>query len=518
MASSSSSGPLEPVTDLPSSCSPASHHPLGFGLTASHAESKVSPCQQADGSLSGEGMEPEVTLPEDILWKIHALMPMQDAARAACLSRSFHHSWRCYPKLIFDMRALRKQTRDFINRVDHIMQNHSGVGVEIFKLQTRNDFSVHPSYLDRWLQVAVTPGIKEFVLGLPIGNKMKYNLPGSLLSRERAHSIQYFHLSGCTLHSVSKVGCLSRLKTVRLHDVGITGEELCLLLANSFALERLDLWSCYDIRCLKISHLLLKLNRLEVHSCKMLQMIECGAPNVSILSYDGPTIPISLGGSLQVKKMQLTNIVVPNLLHYASTKLLSIAPNVRTLFLDSLYEKVNTPMVLGKFLHLKYLEIKLFTPSRSPDYDFCSLVSFLDASPNLKMFVLRLEAGAPTIEPGLIPGVKISEDSSLASCVQKCRHGKLKTVIINGFRPWKTMIELTRCILDYATSLKHLTLDTTNGYQRRRFAKCFPLGKDTLTEAREALAAIRTHIEGKVPSNVNLKVLEPCNCNKCQEV
>ncbi|KAM0863542.1 hypothetical protein ACQ4PT_044526 [Festuca glaucescens] len=490
MASSSSPCPVEPVADLPSSCSPASHHPLKFitdiGLTVSHAESKVSPCQQADGSPSADVLEPEVTLPEDILWKIHALMPMQDAARAACLSHSFLHSWRCYPKLIFDMRALRKQTKDFINRVDHIMQNHSGVGVEIFKLQTRNDFSVHPSYLDRWLEVALTPGIKEFVLGLPIENEMKYNFPGSLLSGERAHSIQYFHLSSCMFHSVGKVGCLSSLKTVRLHDVGITEEELCLLLSNSFALEHLDLESCYDIRCLKLSHLLSKLNRLDVQSCKMLQMIECSAPKVSILNYDGPTIPISLGGSLQVKKMQMTSTDVPNLLHYASTKLLSIAPNVETLFLYSLYEKVNTPMVLGKFLHLKYLEIKLFIPTRSPDYDFCSLVSFLDASPNLKMFVLRstpMQVEAPTIESGLIPGVKIGEDFSLASCVWKHHHGKLKSVIINGFHPWKTMIELTRCILGYATSLKHLILDTTDGYHRRNFAKCSPLGKDTVNEA-----------------------------------
>ncbi|XP_071682067.1 F-box/FBD/LRR-repeat protein At3g26920 isoform X2 [Lolium perenne] len=517
MASSSSPRPLEPVADLPSSCSPASHHPLKFitdvGLTVSHAESKVSPCQQADGSPSADVLEPEVTLPEDILWKIHALMPMQDAARAACLSHSFLHSWRCYPKLIFDMRALRKQTKDFINRVDHIMQNHSGVGVEIFKLQTRNDFSVHPSYLDRWLEVALTPGIKEFVLGLPIENEMKYNFPGSLLSRERAHSIQYFHLSSCLFHSVGKVGCLSSLRTVRLHDVGITEEELCLLLSNSFALEHLDLEYCYDIRCLKLSHLLSKLNRLDVYSCKLLQMIECSAPKVSILNYDGPTIPISLGGSLQVKKMQMTSTDVPNLLHYASTKLLSIAPNVETLFLYSLYEKVNTPMVLGKFLHLKYLEIKLFIPTRSPDYDFCSLVSFLDASPNLKMFVLRIEA--PTIESGFIPGVKIGEDFSLAGCIRKHRHRKLKSVIINGFRPWKTMIELTRCILGYATSLKHLILDTTNGYHRRKFAKCFPLDKDTVNEARKAVVAIRTYIEGKVPPTVKFKVLEPCNCSKC---
>uniref|UniRef100_A0A453AUB8 Uncharacterized protein n=3 Tax=Aegilops tauschii subsp. strangulata TaxID=200361 RepID=A0A453AUB8_AEGTS len=117
MASSSSSGPLKPVADLPSSCSPASHHPLQFitdvGLAASHAESKVSPCRQADGSPSAEVMGPEVSLPEDIIWKIHALMAIQDAARAACLSHDFLHSWRCYPKLIFDMRALGKQTRDF---------------------------------------------------------------------------------------------------------------------------------------------------------------------------------------------------------------------------------------------------------------------------------------------------------------------------------------------------------------------------------------------------------------------
>jgi hypothetical protein len=129
-----------------------------------------------------------------------------------------------------------------------------------------------------------------------------------------------------------------------------------------------------------------------------------------------------------------------------------------------------------------------------------------------------VQVEAPTIESGFIPAVKIGEDSSVASCVQKHHHAKLRSVIINGFRPWKTMIELTRCILDYATSLKHLILDTTDGYHRRRFAKCFPLGKDTLMEAQKALAAIRTYIEGKVPSKVNLKVLEPCNCNKCQEV
>lgn len=41
-------------------------------------------------------------------------------------------------------------------------------------------------------------------------------------------------------------------------------------------------------------------------------------------------------------------------------------------------------------MHLKYLEIVLVQPDRSPDYDFCSLVSFLDGSPSLVTFILRV--------------------------------------------------------------------------------------------------------------------------------
>ena len=54
------------------------------------------------------------------------------------------------------------------------------------------------------------------------------------------------------------------------------------------------------------------------------------------------------------------------------------------------FQVVNTPMVLGKFTHLKYLEIVLIKPNQSPDYDFCSLVSFLDGAPSLETFILRV--------------------------------------------------------------------------------------------------------------------------------
>jgi hypothetical protein len=54
------------------------------------------------------------------------------------------------------------------------------------------------------------------------------------------------------------------------------------------------------------------------------------------------------------------------------------------------FQEVNTPAAIGRFLHLKYLEIGALTPNISPDYDFYSLVSFLDASPALETFILRV--------------------------------------------------------------------------------------------------------------------------------
>lgn len=48
---------------------------------------------------------------------------------------------------------------------------------------------------------------------------------------------------------------------------------------------------------------------------------------------------------------------------------------------------VTTPMAAAKFLHLKHLEIYL-VGDISEGYDYFSLISFLDASPVLKTFIV----------------------------------------------------------------------------------------------------------------------------------
>jgi hypothetical protein len=54
-------------------------------------------------------------------------------------------------------------------------------------------------------------------------------------------------------------------------------------------------------------------------------------------------------------------------------------------------QTINTPILPGKFLHLKYLHISLIGyEAISPAYDYLSLVSFLVASPSLETFIFQV--------------------------------------------------------------------------------------------------------------------------------
>ncbi|CAL5041131.1 unnamed protein product [Urochloa decumbens] len=355
-------------------------------------------CQNGDSVQDAERRGSETILPEDALYHIHTLMSMRDAARAASVSCVFRHSWKVYPRLIFDTetlginedgRTVNEVTSDFISIVDNIMQNHSGIGVKTFRLRAKPCDNVQPSYVDRWLQGAITTGIEEFELQMPRHNKIEYNFPSSLLSTGRGSSMKSFALADCAFHSAAGVGCLSNLTNVELSSVHITEEELCGFISNSLALEQLVLLSCHDIIRLKIPCLLSQLKSLQVEDCLMPEMIESSAPNLSHFNYVGRPIHVSLEDPTQLKHIQMLSLDYSDMLYSASTKLPSMAPNLQTLFLASTYEIVNTPMVHGKFIHLKYLEIVLIKPSSSPDYDFCSLDSFLDGSPALDTFTLR---------------------------------------------------------------------------------------------------------------------------------
>jgi hypothetical protein len=105
-------------------------------------------------------------------------------------------------------------------------------------------------------------------------------------------------------------------------------------------------------------------------------------------------------------------------------------------------------------------------------------------------------------------------DPSNLRQIPEHRNDKLKIVKITGFRPQKSLVELTRHILESATSLKFLMLDTITVSYRCSGdisgRKCSMLNRAYISEAYKSIVAVKLYIEEKVPSTVQLDVLEPC--------
>ncbi|XBH71223.1 hypothetical protein VPH35_098708 [Triticum aestivum] len=207
----------------------------------------------------------------------------------------------------------------------------------------------------------------------------------------------------------------------------------------------------------------------------------------------------SLGESLQLKNLEM---LCCRLLYYALEELPSIAPNLETFSIFSFHEVVNTTMALApsKFLHLKYLSISI-----RGDYDYFSLISFLDAAPSLETFTLNVLIQQKCIDELL------SKDPTHLRKLPGYRLDKLKTVKISRFCSSKSLVELTCHILENSASLERLALDTTGGGLRcsdRRSRKCSFLHRSM--DAHTAVLVIGKYIVGKVRPRVKLDVVEPC--------
>ncbi|XBI81840.1 hypothetical protein VPH35_090660 [Triticum aestivum] len=196
---------------------------------SSAVKRKCPPCQQDDGdddrtgSNSHNGISSWNSLSEDVVHHIHGLMPLRDAARAACVCRSFRRSWRHYPNLTFGMKELGligkaatvdEGAMDLLSRTDHIFGNHSGIGVKTLELHLPWKWNrLDTSYVDRFLKAAIAPGIQELTVMLPLFRHCRtdYNFPCSLLSGESGRSIRYLKLTNSIFHPTAGLGCLTRL-------------------------------------------------------------------------------------------------------------------------------------------------------------------------------------------------------------------------------------------------------------------------------------------------------------------
>ncbi|WVZ59346.1 hypothetical protein U9M48_009500 [Paspalum notatum var. saurae] len=475
-------------------------------------------------------------LPEDVLQHIHSFVRMQDAARAACVSRTFLHLWRCYPNLAFNEETLAVSRQPLLESEDdrskyvfskaqQVLEKHSGIGVKTLKinLSTCSMEDIDSSLLDGWLRVFIKPGLSELAVSLPEcrSSVPEYIFPYSLLSHgSNSGTIRSLCLASCALHPTQcprLLGCSMSLSKVCLRRVGITGDELWLFLSSCLALESLDLSNCDMIASLKIPCVLRKLRIVRVLLCKALGTIDNYAPKLSTFAYDGkPLLRLTLGDKLETKELDMHTTRMRHMIQYAATNLPTVAPNLETLVLTTDHEKLKAPVMTDKFQHLKHLAICLGkTGGICAGHDLFSLAFFLDACVALETFILRIEDlfGWNT-QYYLYPGTPYGD---LSQEIPEFRHGglgKLRKVTITGFCSAKSLVELTCHILETAApSLQRLVLDTSPGYDRKRSSsdRCRPMFVEARWDAERALANVRRYVEPKVPTGVELKVLGPCS-------
>jgi len=470
------------------------------GSVATVDEIKDSPCQgHGDGnSQDGQTFGYSIPcLPEDILRHIHSLMPMDAAARAACVSRTFLSSWRCYPKLILNSETVKAHNTSLGRRIHRILRNHSGIGLKILELHLSDLYDFFP-YLDRWLHDAITPGIEELTLKLYKG----FSFPCSVLSGGIRSSIRSLDLYSCVFCPTAELGPFRSLTSLCLYSVCITGDELGCLLSNSLALERLVLSDCKEIISLEIPSVMQKLSYMSVVCCSALQIIENKAPSLSSFHLIPGVRNLSLGEASQT--MKELSLFRANAICYGRAELPSIMPNLESLLLCSSHE-VDIPMLPTKFVNLKHLYLQIISSALSPTCDYSSLVSFLDASPFLETWRLQ----APLIDMGN----ELVGSSDLRQLPER-QHHHLKIVEMITFKSTQSLVELTCCIVKSAVSLERLTFDTFRGDVRSPCCSgddsVVGYSKYRMEQASRAVEAIRMYIEDKVAPTTKLTVLEPC--------
>ncbi|CAL4987808.1 unnamed protein product [Urochloa decumbens] len=208
----------------------------------------------------------------------------------------------------------------------------------------------------------------------------------------------------------------------------------------------------------------------------------------------------------------------PNTIRYARIELPSFMTAVERLTVESHSEKVMTPMMPSKFLHLKYLNIYLVdVQEQLHRQDYYCLVSFLEASPALETFILRVQTD------NALRYESVFRDLDKARLhlrqMPECLHHNLKNVMITGFTSAKSLIELTRHIVENALALECLTLDTAISCGRRTSAKtdnCWHMSEEALREAQKGVEAVKRCIQGIVLPSTDFKALEPCSECGCK--
>ncbi|RCV30147.1 hypothetical protein SETIT_6G070800v2 [Setaria italica] len=416
-------------------------------------------------------------LPEEIQLLVLSLLSLKDAARASTVSRNWRKLWTWHPNLCFDGTksgsadedSVKIEKAKFIETVNAIIQQHSGIGLNKFSIRCslQNNSSDH---LDRWICFASAAKAKIIDLNLqPKRNdacrtENVYHFPLEALSAQGFPFIQSLFLTNVSIEALSDICSFTKLRRLHLHHVQIIG-DLPGLLLNCSILEDLELIACSGVADLNITHQLAKLRHLLI-SNMCVHKVDFHVAGLTHFGYKGDVIPIVLHGCTKLEKVTLTfqmplhEQVSNKGLGHAITGIPSISAvkelNIRAYMQEdqpiwsSQVPRMTRPTFM--FVNLRHLtcEITIFTNSPNTHTGILQLAHCLDCAPQLE--TLKLHMQYHVMGSRCWPGEGI---------LPMRRLDHLKTVYMSGFRCYRPQVELLHGILENGAALEHVTIEPT---------------------------------------------------------
>jgi hypothetical protein len=253
-------------------------------------------------------------LSQEIQTLVISRLPLKDVVRTSILSKNWRIHWTLYPNLFFDgteevdtdQDSVRLKKSDFIETVDLIIQQHSGIEINKFGIRFRmwpEDFD----YLDRWIGFAIASKAKVIDIDLIDSTDLyesAYHFPLDALDAQGSSFVQSMRLSEGCIKTHPNMRGFTKLRRLVLRFVEISGDLSDLLLKCPF-LREFQIHHCFGVSNLSIPHQLDKLESLQIAG-EDVQTVKCLGAGLANLDYTGPVIPIILHGCSKLEKVSIS--------------------------------------------------------------------------------------------------------------------------------------------------------------------------------------------------------------------